>query len=265
MVIIIRKFLKIILITFFIILIIKLIFLDAYYVASESMKNSLLVGDFLIGNKAAYKIKTPNQIPFLRLSIPSFNIIEIKKPQRNDIVIFRLNEFLVGFDYSNKDLIKRIVALPGEKFELKSGKIFINDIEIENHFIFDKSNLTELNFGPIKLPKENNTIDINPKNIKFWQPIINFENNGKFISVEGTVITFKGKPIKNYIIKQNYYLVLGDNITKSVDSRIFGLIPESTIEAKVEIIYLSVTPKADSPTSNFFERIRFNRLLKSIN
>jgi signal peptidase I len=245
------------------------------------MKNNLLVGDYIIGNKAAYRIKTPNHIPYTNKKIPSYSLLELTKPERNDIIVIRLNEFLVNQNYSDKDLIKRIVGLPGETFRLSDNKIFIDDKLIDNFFFIadDTSNLygdikifnypgkkfSYMDYGPIKIPAKGDTIEINSGNIKFWQPLINFESQGKYISNEGTVITFQGKPFNKYVIKENYYYVLGDNIRKSVDSRILGFIPESAIESKVIMIYLSLEPKFDSSSFDFWRRIRFNRIFKFFN
>lgn len=254
--------------------------LDAYYVASDSMKNSLIVGDYIIGSKISFRIKTPSHFPFSEIKIPSYNLFEINQPKRNDIVTFRMNEFLVDEKYSQKDLIKRIVGLPGETIHLSYTKLLINEKEINNFFTLNDNSLNSenfkifdypgkefsyMNYGPLKIPSKGDTIEINPKNIKFWQPLINYENKGKFISNEGSVITFKGKPIKEYVIKENYYFVLGDNIRKSVDSRILGFIPESAIESKVMLIYLSVEPDLENPSHNFFHRLRFKRVFKIVN
>lgn len=256
------------------ILIIKIFFFDAYFVASDSMKNTLLVGDFLIGSKASYKIKTPDFIPFTQIKIPSIELLQINKPKRNDIVVFSLSEFLSNPEYSNYEIIKRIVGLPGEVFYLSDKKIFINGNEVENFFtlensssnfkrnIFKEREFSYLKYGPIKIPSKGDTIKLNPKNIKFWQPIINFENKGKFISVEGTVITFKGKPISEYVLKNDYYFVLGDNLLNSVDSRIIGFVPECAIIAKVKLIYFSIEPNSSNQKSIFFDRLRLDRFLK---
>ena len=259
-------------------LIIKLFILDAYYVASESMRLTLLAGDFVIGNKIAYKLKTPDFVPFSQIRIPSYTILELSKPKRNDIVVFRLNSFLIDEKYSEKDLIKRIVGLPGETIQISNNKITINNQEIENFITEDENsilsdklkilnysdkNFSYMNYGPLKIPAEGDTIEVNPKNIKFWQPIINYENKGKFISVEGSVITFKGEPINKYALKENYYFVFGDNIKQSVDSRVLGFIPESAIESKVLFVYLSIEPKLEKSNLSFIERVRFNRIFKT--
>ncbi len=275
-----KKLFSVVLSIFLIVITAKIFLIDAYQVTSDSMKNSLLAGDFIIGNKIAYKLKTPIKIPFTNIKIPYYNLLELSKPQRNDIVIFRLNEFLVDKKFLEKDLIKRIIGLPGEYIHLTDNKILVDGNEITNYLNFEENsnvdesiavynypskNFSYLNYGPIKVPAKGDTIKLNPKNIKFWQPLINYENNGKFISNEGTVITFRCKPITKYVLKENYYFALGDNFRKSVDSRILGFIPESAIEAKVAFIYFSVKPENADISKDFFKRIRFNRIFTSFN
>ena len=66
---------------------------QAFVIPSGSMKNSLLIGDFLFVKKFSYGMPTPH-IPWLELPVaPDFNgnghLWEGKRPQRGDIVVFR--------------------------------------------------------------------------------------------------------------------------------------------------------------------------------
>lgn len=69
-------------------------------VPSASMENTIMTGSRLIGSKLSY------------LS---------QDPQRYDIVIFKFP------DDESQDYVKRIIGLPGEKVEIRSGKVYIND------------------------------------------------------------------------------------------------------------------------------------------
>lgn len=248
------------------------------------MRNALIEGDFVLVKKSSYQIRTPDKFPFTPFKIPSFRIFKRQKPERNDVIVFKMNEFLVDTSLTEYDLVKRIIALPGETVQLKDRSVFINDEEINNPstvtfnlnspFFYNKAEQKfypfndktwKINFyGPVKVPQRGDTIQINPKNISIWQPIINYESGGKFINVEGTVITYKGRPITEYIIQKDYYFVLGDNRFESVDSRFFGFVPEDEIIGKVWMIYWSINPNIETGFWDFFNALRFDRITKSI-
>lgn len=265
-------------------IIIKGLFIDAYHITSSSMRNSLIEGDFILIKKSSYQLKTPNKFPFTPLQIPSFKILSMQKPERNDVVVFRMNEFLVDTSLTGYDLVKRIIGLPGETIQLKDKSVYINDEEINNpstvtfnlnspflynraeqkFYPFNDKNWKVNLYGPVKVPQRGDTIQINPKNISVWQPLINYESGGKFINVEGTVITYKGRPITEYVIQKDYYFVLGDNRFESVDSRFFGFVPEDEIIGKVWMIYWSINPSVETGFWDFFNALRFDRITKSI-
>lgn len=84
------------------------------YIPSESMENTLMTGDRVIGNRLAYKFGND--------------------PKRFDIVIFDAPDNMPGY------YIKRIVGMPGEKVTIKSGKVYINDSSkpLDDYFIREK-------------------------------------------------------------------------------------------------------------------------------
>jgi signal peptidase I len=273
-----------ILIFLIILILVKGLFIGAYKITSSSMRNALIEGDFILVKKSSYQIKTPDKFPFTPFEIPRVKILNIQKPERNDVVVFKMNQFLVDTSLTGYDLVKRIIGLPGETVQLKDKSVFINDEEINNPstvnfnlnspFFYNRAEQKfypfndkswKINFyGPVKVPQRGDTIQINPKNISIWQPIINYESGGKFINVEGTVITYKGRPITEYVIQKDYYFVLGDNRFESVDSRFFGFVPEDEIIGKVWMIYWSINPSVETGFWDFFNALRFDRITKSI-
>lgn len=78
-------------------------------IPSESMENTIMTGDQIIGNRLAYK----------------FN-----DPQRYDIVIFRYP------DNKSEYFIKRIIGLPGETVAIRDGKVYIDgsDTPLDDSF-----------------------------------------------------------------------------------------------------------------------------------
>lgn len=93
-------------------LFIRTFVVQAFRIPSGSMEPTLMVGDHILVNKFIYGVK----LPFINKTI-----IPGKAPKREDVVVFIFPQ-----DRS-KDFIKRVIALPGEKVEIRDTKVFIND------------------------------------------------------------------------------------------------------------------------------------------
>ncbi|PKK91546.1 MAG: signal peptidase I [Candidatus Wallbacteria bacterium HGW-Wallbacteria-1] len=74
-------------------------FLQAFYIPSSSMENTLLIGDRIIVNKFIYKFVPPN---------------------RGDVVVFKYPQM------PSKDFIKRIVGRPGDTLKIRDGALHVD-------------------------------------------------------------------------------------------------------------------------------------------
>lgn len=110
---IIAVYLTIAVVTIFTVLILYTQVLFNAYLPSESMENTLMTGDRVIGNRLAYQFG--------------------KDPDRFDIAIFHAP------DDDTVLYIKRIIGLPGEKVTIKEGKVYINDSSeaLDDSFVKD--------------------------------------------------------------------------------------------------------------------------------
>jgi len=143
-------------------LFIRAFFIQVFWIPSGSMIPTLDINDRILVNKLAYGLPNPlfesyKEKTFLYI-IPNplykkpvitsgrQYLIDFKKnPKRFDIAVFRLYDA----DDNRKDLIKRVLGLPGEKLELKRGVVYINGQELkEGH----KMNRDNVDFGPINIP-----------------------------------------------------------------------------------------------------------------
>jgi signal peptidase I len=280
-----KKYLFTLLLTFIMALLIRGFILEAYKIPTGSMENTLLPGDFILVDKAAYSISTPRMIPILNIEIPKIELIKLDKPERNDIIVFEFPGNINELNSPNgENYVKRVIGEPGDLLQIYDKKVYINGKRIQNpsSALIDSSdiimegerskgifppgkNWNKDNYGAIFIPYKGLTIDINIKNIKEWQMIIDREIGKKAVRVEGTVITINDKPVRNYKFKKDYYFVLGDNRDNSLDSRYWGFVPEDKIIGKAFLIYWSVN--LDNPVSgigDFINSIRYKRLFKTV-
>ena len=123
-------------------LFIRTFVVQAFKIPSESMLQTLLVGDHLLASKFAYGIK----IPFT-----NHYIYRGDDPQRGEVIIF---------EYPNDpsvDYIKRIVGVPGDVIEVRGKQLFRNGEAVkESYTRFTQPDRVEPvrdNFGPVTVPE----------------------------------------------------------------------------------------------------------------
>ncbi len=132
---------------------------------------------------------TPNQWEADKIIVDKLKY-RFSEPQRGDIVVFSPTQTLQDEQY-NDAFIKRIVALPGEKIELKDGLVYINNKPLEEAKYLDSQQRTAID-----------------------------------VCTSGSQPAFLAQP---QTIPPNSYLVLGDNRNSSYDSRCWGVVPRENI------------------------------------
>lgn len=99
------------------------------YVASGSMLPTLEINDRLMVDKLSY---------------------HWSNPERGDIIVFSPPEALRRQNLKDT-LIKRVIGLPGEKVEIKEGRVYINNRLLREKYIAEK--LT-YQWGPVTVPSK---------------------------------------------------------------------------------------------------------------
>lgn len=123
----------------------RTVFFQPFWIPSGSMKDTLLIGDFLFVNKMAYGYSYAScpsiRIPRIGLDIGADDFCGVFEdreerlfgadPERGDIVVFR--HPVTGLDF-----IKRLVGLPGDRIQMIDGRLHINDtpVQVEDAGVF---------------------------------------------------------------------------------------------------------------------------------
>lgn len=112
-------------------IVIKTYVVQAFRIPSESMSPTLMVGDRVLVNKLSYDAHNLN---------------------RGDVVVFTRPPGLPASPGDPDDLIKRVIALPGESVVAKDGSIFIDDKKLSEPYLKDSVETYNLD-NPVTVPK----------------------------------------------------------------------------------------------------------------
>lgn len=281
-----REFFEAIIVAFIAAIILRIFLIQAFRIPTGSMKDTLMIGDFLLVNKFIYGVRTPDRIPFTEIPIPFLRLPAFKEPERGNIIVFKfpLDESL--------DYIKRCVGKPGQTLEVKNGVVYINgeiegslkkikshvyDRESFRHFdyyevktdwgdtytIRQLSNMTVPldNYGPIRIPRKGDVIRFPLNNEDEWAAYENLIRHEKhsFTRRRGSdKIFIDGAPVNSYTVQDDYYFMMGDNRDNSSDSRDWGFLPYENIVGEALVIYFSWNSVPS--ILNLFEKIRWSRI-----
>ena len=115
---------KAIIIIIIVALSVKVTILEAYIVPTGSMENTIMTGDFLIGSRFVYGMRTPDWlgIPYTDIGffIPYIKFPEFRQPSKGDVLIFKYpRDKYVKY-------VKRCVAGPGDTLLVRDKHIILN-------------------------------------------------------------------------------------------------------------------------------------------
>ena len=139
----IKEWVESIVVAFILAMVIRTFIVQAFKIPTGSMRQTLLEGDLILVNKFIYGAK----VPFTGLRLPKFI-----QPKRGDVVVFIYPED------TQKDFIKRLIALPGETVEIKNGTIYINgqpqlDPKLSQRYYYNRGDFWQEG-QPIVVPQD---------------------------------------------------------------------------------------------------------------
>ena len=191
---------------------------QAFKIPSASMENTLLIGDHLFVNKAVYGFR----IPFTKK-----HFLPFKQVEREDIVIFTFpashkEQINCGGLQYGKDFVKRVIGMPGDKVEVRQGRVWLNDQELPQQ---PYERYEELE----RVPKEGEYDMVEYQAL--WK-------THRLDNELGMELRDNFGPV---IVPENTYFVMGDNRDNSCDSRFWGPVPRENIKGRAWFIHWPVS------------------------
>lgn len=192
---------------------------EPFKIPSGSMIPTLQVGDYLFTSKFTYgysKYSMPYNIPVLKDRIFIFS-----KPEPGEIIVFK------GIKDPETFYIKRLIGLPGDVIQLKSGVLHINEEPVDREKLGTYTRMGE--FGEHKIYDE--YIEKLPNGITYKTLDANVNNH----------TDFPDQTIK-YRVPEGHYFFMGDNRNNSIDSRFLndiGFVPEDHLVGRAEYLFWS--------------------------
>ena len=160
---------------------------QAFKIPTGSMEKNLLVGDHLIVNKM---VNAPSVSGVERALLPGRGI------ERGDVIVFKYPQD------PERDFIKRVIGLPGERLEMHQKKVFIDGKPLDEPYVqflepppvagIPRTDDLRAEYGPVTVP-------------------------------------------------QGQYFMMGDNRDNSEDSRYWGFLPATYVKGQAVFIYFSLS------------------------
>ena len=172
-----------------------------FRIPSGSMEDTLLIGDFLLVNKAVFA--PPGRWGHL---------LAYEPVRRDDIVVFHY-----PVDHS-LHLVKRIIGVPGDRIHLHYGRVFINGRAQNEPFAMYIRSFPSVFRDEFPTP----TYTDPGVSTGWWREMRQDVQNGELVVPGGE------------------YFVLGDNRNDSMDSRYWGFVPQENVIGRPLLIYWSV-------------------------
>jgi signal peptidase I len=221
-----RDNIKIVIHALILAIIVRIFFYQPFNIPSGSMKETLLVGDYLFVSKLSYGYSRYSlTVPFTNIPVVPFKgRIFGAQPKRGDVVVFKLPR------ETDKDYIKRIIGLPGDEIQVKGGVVYINGTPVAKERAGSYVGPEEAGpeGQPRAIPRYRETL---PNGVSYY--VLDSEPNGEYDNTQ------------TFVVPPGHYFMMGDNRDNSVDSRNqsprmgVGFVPFENLVGRAEIIFFS--------------------------
>lgn len=203
-----RSFFPIILI----VLVLRSFLVEPFRIPSGSMMPTLRDGDFILVNKFTYGIRLP---------VINQKIIDLGRPERGDVVVFRYPE------NPTVDYIKRVVGLPGDHIAYRDKRLYVNGepLQYEDLGVYQGTGVGISMSGASLLAEQ-----LGDTNHQILLERAHYER--RYDCMIGNEFT----------VPEGKYFVMGDNRDNSNDSRFWCAVPDENLIGKAFLVWMNWDP-----------------------
>ena len=173
---------------------------QAFQIPSESMENTLLIGDYLLVDKAHYGSGGVWG-----------HILPYSPIRRGDIIVFR---YPVD---PTQHFVKRVIAVPGDHIRMRDKRVYVNGVLTDEPYAVFRSAIPDPYRDDFPAP---GYISANVE-ARWWVEMRTAVKGGELI------------------VPADSYFVMGDNRDESLDSRYWGFVPRANVVGRPLVIYWS--------------------------
>ena len=233
----------------------RTLFFQPFWIPSGSMKDTLLIGDFLFVNKMAYGY-SQYSCPFGICPFPGR--IFASAPARGDVAVFH-------HPANGQDFIKRVVGLPGDRIQVRGGVLMINGEPVEMKRVDPFVEVKDRQGPAGSFPRcANAPVGVGGECLK--ERFVETLPNGVSHSVLNIADGLYADNTDVYTVPEGHYFMMGDNRDNSEDSRFpvaaggVGFVPAANLIGRADRIMFSAAGRS----LFFFWTWRGGRFFKSI-
>lgn len=211
---------KSILIAVVLFLVLRSFLVQTFVITSGSMEETLLVGDFLMVNRAAIG----SRIPLTSVRIPGYST-----PRRGDVIVF---------DPPHEEdlkLVKRLIGKAGDTLQMRNRVLFINGEAQDEPYLKHSDVADEMH------------------------PWMEWQRDHLVSTVDARSYAPTRDTWGPLVIPDGYYFMMGDNRETSLDSRYWGLLDDWRLEGRAVFIYFSYNKESYRPFP-WLREIRWGRV-----
>ncbi len=179
---------------------------QAFQIPSESMENTLLIGDYLLVDKVHYGHggMWGHVLPYSPI-------------RRGDIIVFRYPV------HPQQHFVKRVIGVPGDHIRLVNRRVLVNGVAVKENYVIHTRGGVDVfrdDFPRLDYPSSN-------MDARWWEQMQGLVRDGELV------------------VPPDKYFALGDNRDESLDSRYWGFVPRENIIGRPLLIYWSVRGPRD--------------------